>query len=211
MKQNPEFSRAIILSATFVALLWLIEGCDRLFNLELYRFGVFPRDVSGLAGILFGPLLHGSWGHLIANSSTLLVLVTVLLFAYPRSARWMLLLTWLGSGLGVWLFARASYHFGASGLTHGMMFYIFVSGILRHDRQSIALSMIVFFLYGSMVWGIFPQEQGISYETHFFGALCGVVTAFLFRNLDPLLPEKHYDWEDEESDEEKPGSDPGFP
>lgn len=202
MARNPKFRRAVIISTAFVALLWLIEGCDRLFNLELYRFAVSPREVIGLTGILFAPLLHGGWGHLIANSFTLVILGTVLQFAYPRSARWMLLLTWLGSGLGVWLFAAHSYHIGASGLTYGMMFYIFVSGILRRDRQSIALSMIVFFVYGSMIWGVFPQEQGISYETHFFGALFGIISAFIFRHLDPLLPEKHYDWEDEESEGE---------
>lgn len=208
MIRNPEFRRAIIYSTAFVALLWLIEGGDRLLGLGLSRFGVNPRDISGLTGILFAPLLHGSWGHLIVNSFTLLVLGAVLLFAYPRSAYWMLLFTWLGSGLGVWLFARESYHFGASGLTHGIMFYIFVSGILRRDRQSIAFSMIVFFLYGSMVWGIFPQQPGISYETHFFGALFGVIAAFLFSNMDPLIPEKHYDWEGEEYEESEAGARP---
>ncbi len=179
-------------------MLCLIELLDRALQLDLYRFGVYPRSLVELPNILSAPLLHGSWHHLISNSFTLLVLLTTLLYAYPRSALPALLLIYLGSGLGVWLFARESYHFGASGLNHGMMFYIFVSGILRRDRLSIALAMVVFFLYGSMIWSIFPQEPDISYESHFFGAVTGVLGAFLFSRRDPPPPKKHYDWEDVE-------------
>ena len=117
------------------------------------------------------------------------------------------MLVYIGSGIGVWLFARHSYHFGASGLTHGMMFFIFTTGILRADRLSIALSMIVFFLFGGMVWTIFPQEPGISYESHFFGAVCGVLAAFLFRDRDPRPPEKKYSWEDEDDEDDEDSND----
>jgi membrane associated rhomboid family serine protease len=79
-----------------------------------------------------------------------------------------------------------------------MMFFIFTSGILRRDRLAIALALIVFLLYGGMVWSIFPQEAGISYESHFFGAASGVLAAFLFRRLEPLPLEKHYAWQDED-------------
>ena len=187
-----------MVTAGFVLLLWLIEVLDLLFGLDLARLGVYPREPLGLAGILAAPLVHGSWLHLVSNSFALLVLGSVLLYGYPRTALPLVVLTWLGSGLGVWLFGRASYHFGASGLTHGLMFFIFVSGILRHDRLSIALSMIVFFLYGGMVWTVFPTEPGVSFESHFFGALMGLVGAFLFFGRDPLPPEKHYDWEGED-------------
>ena len=101
-----------------------------------------------------------------------------------------------------WLLARQSYHFGASGLTHGIMFFIFTIGILRRDRLSIALAMIVFFVYGGMIWSIFPQEPGISYESHFFGAMIGVLAAFLFRDHDPSLPAKEYQWENEDPEDE---------
>jgi membrane associated rhomboid family serine protease len=194
----PAFRNSAMVALIFIALLWLIELLDRVFDLQLYRFGVLPHSPEGLGGILFAPLIHGSWSHLLSNSFALLILLTALLYGYPRSSRPALALVYAGSGLGVWLFARESYHFGASGLTHGMMFYIFTAGILRRDRLSIALSLIVFFIYGSMIWSIFPQEPGISYESHFFGAACGVLAALLFALRDPPPAEKHYEWEDEE-------------
>jgi membrane associated rhomboid family serine protease len=204
---KADFRHAIAPPAVFVLLLWLLELLDLSFGLNLSRLGVYPRELQGLPGVLAAPLIHGSWHHLISNSFALLVLGTVLLYGYPRTALALLVLVWLGSGIGVWLFARGSYHFGASGLTHGLMFFIFVSGILRHDRLSIALSMIIFFLYGGMVWTVFPTGPGVSFESHFFGAVMGVTGAFLFFGRDPLPPEKHYDWEDDDGpDDGEPGT-----
>ncbi len=193
------FRRAVFSVVIFIGALWIIELADSLFHLDLAHLGVYPREPVGLRGVLFAPLIHGTWGHLISNSISLAVLGVVLLYGYPRSKGYVLLLIYLGSGLGVWLFARSSFHFGSSGLTHGMMFFIFTSGILRRDKLSIALAMIVFFLYGGMIWTIFPNEPGVSYESHFFGALMGLIAAFLFRNRDPLLPVKTYDWEGEDA------------
>ena len=200
---NTPLNRGVLIAATMIVVLCLIEFIDRSLQLDLFRFGVYPRSLAELPNILTAPLLHGSWYHLISNSFTLLVLLTTLWYAYPRSALPALLLIYVASGIGVWLFARESYHYGASGLNHGMMFYIFVSGILRRDRLSIALSMIVFFLYGSMIWSIFPQEPGISYESHFFGAATGVLGAFLFSRRDPMPEKKHYDWEGDESEDDE--------
>jgi membrane associated rhomboid family serine protease len=206
---QPAFRKAVLPVLACVLLLWLIEAFDRGLHLSLERLGVYPRTAAGLAGVLFAPLIHGSWSHLLSNSFALLILGTGLRYGYPRAAGPVLVLVYLLSGLGVWCLGRESYHIGASGLTHGMMFFIFTTGILRRDRLSIALSLIAFFLYGGMVWSIFPQEPGISFETHFFGAASGVLAAFLFRRLDPLPPEKHYDWEDEtEADTEQKESPP---
>ena len=206
---QPAFRKAVLPVMACVLLLWLIEAFDRGLHLSLERLGVYPRTAAGLAGVLFAPLIHGSWSHLLSNSFALLILGTGLRYGYPRAAGPVLVLVYLLSGLGVWCLGRESYHIGASGLTHGMMFFIFTTGILRRDRLSIALSLIAFFLYGGMVWSIFPQEPGISFETHFFGAASGVLAAFLFRRLDPLPPEKHYDWEDEtEADTEQEESPP---
>ncbi|MGB5259726.1 MAG: rhomboid family intramembrane serine protease [Gammaproteobacteria bacterium] len=195
---NIPLARCSMIAITVVVVMCLIELLDRSLHLELFRYGVYPRSLPELANILAAPLVHGSWYHLLSNSFTLLVLLTMLLYAYPRSALAALVLIYIGSGTGVWLFARESYHYGASGLNHGLMFYLFTSGILRRDRLSIALAMIVFFLYGSMIWTIFPQEPGISYESHFFGAATGLLGAFLFSRRDPLPATKHYDWEDDE-------------
>jgi membrane associated rhomboid family serine protease len=199
---KTRFKQSLFITVAFVTLLFGIELLDRSLPLQLHRFGVYPLDPTGLRGVLFAPLIHGSWYHLLSNSFALLVLGTALLYGYPRAAKPVLALVYIGSGIGVWLFARHSYHFGASGLTHGMMFFIFTTGILRRDKLSIALSLIVFLLYGNMVWSIFPQEPGISYESHFFGAVTGVLAAFLFRDHDPAPPVKTYDWEGEEPENE---------
>ncbi|MFH0351648.1 MAG: rhomboid family intramembrane serine protease, partial [Chromatiales bacterium] len=131
----------------------------------------------------------------------LFVLGTAIVYVYPRSARIAVPVILLGSGLGVWLFGRPSYHIGASGLAHGLMFFLFALGVLRWDRPAMALSMLVFFLYGGMVWGIFPQEPGGSFESHVFGAVTGLALAFLLRHYDPPPPEKKYDWEGEGEDD----------
>jgi len=200
MKKKPGFKQALLIALAFVILLWLIEILDRALDLNLYHLGVYPREPAGLFGILYAPLIHSSWNHLLSNSFALLVLGTALVYGYPRSTMPVFLMVYFCSGICTWLFARQSYHIGASGLAHGMMFFIFTIGILRRDRLSVALAMIVFFVYGGMIWSIFPQEPRISYESHFFGAVIGVIAAFLFKNHDPSLPEKEYQWEHEEAE-----------
>jgi membrane associated rhomboid family serine protease len=167
-------------------------------GVDLTTFGVYPRSLSGLLGIPVAPFIHGSVAHLFSNSLPLILLGTALLYGYPKSARIVLPVLFLGTGLGVWLFGRESYHIGASGLTFGIMFFVFVVGALRWDRRAIALSCAVFFLYGGMVWGVFPGDPQVSYEAHASGALLGVVLAVLLRKLDPPARAKRYSWEDEE-------------
>jgi membrane associated rhomboid family serine protease len=160
--------------------------------------GVVPRHAGGLIGILTAPFAHASFEHLMSNTLPLAMLTLLILYVYPRAARFALPLIWIGSGLGVWLFARESTHIGASGITHGFMFFLFVAGLLRRDRLAVVTSLVVFFLYGSMLMTILPREEHISFEYHFFGALFGVIAAIAFRRLDPLPPRKRYSWEDED-------------
>lgn len=204
MHHKISLGNAVFAAGCVVGFLWIIWFCDVMFSLDLYRFGVYPRETHGLKGVLLGPLIHGSFEHLFANTLPLFILGTGFLYTYPKSARIGFPVIFLGSGLSVWLLARESYHFGASGLTHGLMFFLFVAGVLRRDRQSIALSMLVFFLYGGMIWSIFPQEPGISFESHFFGAMIGLALAIFLRKHDPAPPRKRYDWEDEEQGDEDP-------
>ncbi len=194
--------QAAIVAACFVGIIWLIWLLDLTFGLQLGRFGVFPREADGLVGIVAGPLIHSSFEHVFSNTLPLLILGSAFLYAYPKSARVGIPAIYAGSGLGVWLFARSSYHIGASGLTYGMMFFLFTLGILRRDRLSIAISLTVFFLYGSMVWGILPIKAGISFESHLSGAIIGTVCAILLRSCDPVPAEKRYDWEHEPQDGE---------
>jgi membrane associated rhomboid family serine protease len=191
---------AFRLAITFALLLWAVKTIEVTFQLALVQYGIYPLEPSTLTGILSAPFIHGSWSHLFSNTLPVVILGTALLYGYPRSALPVIATVWIATGLSVWLFARGAYHIGASGLTFGVMFFLFVIGILRWDKQAIALSMIIFFLYGSMIWGIFPSDPGVSYESHFFGAAVGVLLAFLLKNRDPIPEEKKYSWEEETDD-----------
>ncbi len=204
MKRDDDGRRlrsAFTLALSFAVLLWAIELADWALGLDLVRHGIYPRRLSALDGIVWAPLIHGTWSHLFANTGPILVLGTALLYGYPRSAKWVLPTVYIGSGLGVWLFARASHHIGASGLTFGVMFFVLTIGILRWDRLAIALAMLVIFLYGGTLWGILPSGRGVSFESHLFGALVGVALAFALKHHDPPPPEKRYSWEDEDQQE----------
>ena len=186
----------------FVALIWLIQLLNWGLDLELERFGVRPRELAGLPGILLAPLLHGSFVHLGANSLPLLVLGTGMLYLYPSSSLKVIPAVYLGPGIAVWLFGRASVHIGASGLVYGLVSYIFAAGVIRRDRRAIAASLLVCFLYGTLAWGVLPIQPGVSWETHLAAALIGLVLAVALRRLD-IPPRKRYAWEDEQDEYEE--------
>lgn len=178
--------------------IWVAWLAAQWLDWPLNDLGIEPRHWSGLIGILTAPLMHASFEHLMANTLPLIMLATLVLYAYPLAARIALPMIWLVSGMGVWLLARTSVHVGASGITHGLMFFLFFIGLLRRDRLAITISLVVFFLYGSMVMTVLPREPGISFEYHLTGALSGIWAAFLLRNRDPEPPRKRYSWEDED-------------
>lgn len=189
--------RAVVASWLGIALLWLCFGLQQTFDWTF--LAVTPQSPEGLLGLLTAPLLHGSFKHILANSGALALLGTLAGVVYPKATLRTLPLLWLGSGLGAWLLGQPdSHHLGASGISHGLGFLIFVLGLLRRDRASIATGMIAFFLYGSMLLTVFPREAGVSWESHLGGALAGILAAFLFRRSDPLPARKKYSWELEE-------------
>jgi membrane associated rhomboid family serine protease len=200
-RARANFRLAFKIALGFVALIWLIDILNWALDLELRRFGVRPRQFAGLPGILLAPLLHGGPVHLAANSLPLLVLGTGVLYLYPNSALTVLPAIYLGPGLAVWLFAGGGIHIGSSGLVYGLAGYIFVAGVIRLDRRAIAASLLVSFLYGSLVWGVLPIQPGVSWESHLSGALIGLALAIALRRLD-IPPRKHYSWEGET---EEPG------
>ena len=200
-KDSFHLKRSFNIVATFTIALWLIKIVEALIGTRLYKYGILPGQLSGLMGVVWAPLIHSSFSHLFANTAPLLILGTALLYGYPKSAKIVVPAIYIGTGLGVWLFARQTYHIGASGLTFGFMFFVFTIGAIRWDRRAIALSMVVFLLYGGMIWGIFPNEPGISYESHFFGAMIGIILAILLRNYDPNIAEKEYNWEEDDEDD----------
>lgn len=206
-RARANFRLAARIALGFVALIWLIQVLNWALDLDLGRFGVRPREFAGLPGILLAPLLHGGFAHLLTNTLPLLVLGTGMLYLYPNSALKVIPAVYLGPGIAVWLFAKASsVHVGASGLIYGLVSYIFVAGVIRRDRRAIAASLLVAFLYGSLVWGILPIEPGVSWETHLAAAMIGLALAIALRHLD-IPPRKRYDWEDEAEETREPGDD----
>ena len=199
-RSRASFRLAAKIALCFVGLIWAIELLDGALGLQLGRFGVRPREIVGLAGILFAPLLHGGFAHLAANTVPILVLGTGMLFLYPSSAFRVIPLIYLGPGVAVWLFGKpSSVHVGASGLVYGLFAYIFVAGVIRRDRRAIAATLLVAFLYGSLVWGVLPYKPGVSWETHLAAALIGFALALVTRHRD-VPPRKRYEWEDEQAE-----------
>jgi len=191
---------AFVIALSFALLLWAVKLAEYFGGFDFTQFGIYPRQVGGLAGVAFSPFIHGSFAHLFANTAPIIVIGTMLLYGYPRAAKVLLPVVYLGSGVAVWLFAREAYHIGASGLAFGMLFFVLTVGILRWDRRAIALSLVVFFLYGGMIWGVLPVAREVSFESHLSGALIGIVLAFLLRHRDPEPPRQQYSWEREEEE-----------
>jgi membrane associated rhomboid family serine protease len=190
------FRKALTFWLAFVGLLWVIEIANGALGLHLGRFGVAPREPSGLIGVLAAPLLHGGLEHLLANSVPLVVLGTAMFHLYPSCVRIVMPAIWLLPGIAVWLFARGGVHVGSSGLIYGLLAFVFTSGMLRRDRRAIAASLLAAFLYGSMVWGVLPIKAGVSWETHLAAAVVGLIASLALRQLDQP-PRRRYSWEGE--------------
>lgn len=192
--------------AIFVLVIWFIKIIDVLLGLDFRSWGVYPRDLTGLRGIIFYPLLHGDareegfqlfghFDHVFSNTIPLLVLGFLLFYSYRKVAFKVWSAIWLISGVGVWAFARSSIHIGASGLVYGLAFFVFFSGVFRKDVKSIALALLVAFFYGGLIWGVLPLQTGVSWEGHLFGGLAGTFLAWLYRDVGK--EEKTYSWMNE--------------
>ncbi len=188
----PETSRPrgrVVQSAisigSFVALLWIIELVDTILGNGLDQFGVRPRSVDGLVGIVFAPLLHGGWQHLLANTGPLLVLGFVGLLSGASTWWRATAVIWVVSGVGAWLLgAPNSVHIGASGLVFGWVVYLIVRGVFTRSLLQILVGVGVLLAYGGVLWGVLPGQQGISWQMHLFGAAGGVVAALLLHKRD---------------------------
>ncbi len=203
-RAQSSFMLAVKLAMGFVLLLWSLHVLQVLTGIDLTKFGLRPREGSGLVGVLTTPLLHGNLGHLLSNSMPLFIGGVAILFLYPNAAFRVLPMLYLGSSALAWTFARPTIHIGASGLVYGILSFVFVAGILRRDLRSVGASLLISFLYGSMVWGVFPLLPWMSWELHASGCLLGVILAWRYRHWD-LPPLKIYDWELEDDEDEEPG------
>jgi len=186
---------------------WVVFFYDLIYEWNLNSFGLQPQKTEGIIGIFTMPFLHGNFDHLLANSVPFLVGALLIFHLFPRK-RWLIFLwIWLVSGSFVWLMGDPnSIHVGASGMVYGLIAFLLTSGFVKKSKNLTAVSMLLIFLYGSLIWGIFPEYglligKNISWEGHLGGALTGVVLAFVYRKFGPE-DDKFFEDEDEDDDDD---------
>lgn len=195
MSMNDEnqlkISKSIFLiPVAYVVAIWFIYWVEIYFSFNFNKFGVYPRTLKGFRGVFFTHFIHSNTSHLFNNSIPLFVLLTSLFYFYKDLALKILLFGGFFTGCLTWIIARDSYHIGASGIVYVLFSFIFFSGIIRKHFRLVALSLIIIFLYGSMIWYVFPIKEGMSWEGHLSGFLVGLIFAFIFRKKG-IIKEEH--------------------
>ena len=203
MQTNEQFkfSNGVVLAPLLAILaIWTVFWVEVKFGINFNDYGIYPRRLSGLRGVVLSPFIHGSVEHLYNNTIPLAILTAFLFYFYQREALRVLVLGVLLSGLLTWIIARPSYHIGASGIIYVLASFIFFKGVFAKHFRLVALSLIVVFIYGSMLWYIFPVKENISWEGHLAGFVTGFLLALMIKVKVPL--EKKYEWEREDYNEE---------
>lgn len=189
----------------FLALIWGVHFLTIAIDFfsingewEIWRYGVFPRTFYGLRGIVFSPLIHSGFKHLISNSAPVFLLMVMILYFYRRVAFRSILMIYFLSGLAVWIFARQVFHVGASGVVYGLVSFVFWMGLFRRSMKSIILALIVTFLYSGLFLGILPDQKGISWESHLLGGVVGIFVAYWYKEeIEADEEEQPPSWADE--------------
>lgn len=200
------FFQAILKSVIIVSILWVIFLLNDVFGLHWNDYGLVPRDIKGWMGIFTMPFLHGDMSHLFSNSIPLLVLLFSIFYFFYNKSMLILITTFVMSGVLTWFIGIEGVHVGASGIVYALAFFLITISILKRETKLMAFSLIIVFLYGSIVWGFFPQlfpNKHISWEGHLSGAITGIVQAFFFRNEGPVKKIYFEDEEDEDIDSEE--------
>lgn len=194
MKKENQFTASLVFPVLFVAVMWLSFFIEYSFKIDLGFLGVYPRTISGFFGIITAPFVHGDLNHLLSNSLPMIVLGYLLHSSYRPVFYRVYLFGILITGFWVWIGARPSYHIGASGVIYALASFLFFSGLFRKHYRLVALSMLIVFLYGSLIWGVFPFDWKISWESHLFGGISGLLIAIHFRKEKVVIPRK-YSWD----------------
>jgi membrane associated rhomboid family serine protease len=184
MKTNTQLkfsTQVLLVPFLFIFLIWFVYWVEIQFSYNFTRAGILPRNLSGLKGVLFSPFIHSDTNHLFNNSIPLFVLLSFLIYFYRAVYIKVLFFGGLLSGLLTWVIAREAFHIGASGIVYLLFSFVFFSGIIKKQFQLVAVSLIVIFLYGSMVWYVFPIKEGISWEGHLSGFVVGLIFAYIFK------------------------------
>ncbi|MET0199106.1 MAG: rhomboid family intramembrane serine protease [Rhodococcus fascians] len=178
--KRPLWQSAAMYTGGFVLLLWVVEVVDVLSGSRVETAGINPRTSDGLWGVLFAPVLHDDWAHLIANTVPIAVLGFLVLLSGIGRGLAATGVIWVIAGVGTWLIGGSnSNHIGASSLVFGFLAYLLVRGFFTRNLGQLAIGVVVFVLYGSALWGVLPSTPGVSWQGHLFGAVGGVVAAWL--------------------------------
>jgi membrane associated rhomboid family serine protease len=189
------FRYSLVLALVLVLPMFGIKLIEVVEHLSFARWGIYPRTIMGLRGIIIAPFIHGDWTHLWSNLTSFMALGTALFYFYKDLSFRVLAIIYLFSGAFVWFIGRETYHIGSSGVVYGLAAFLFFSGIIRQYIPLMAISLIVAFYYGSMVWGIFPLHIDLPYswEAHLGGTIGGILAAVALRNSGPKKPVKKWD------------------
>jgi len=197
------FFHSILKSVIIVAILWVAFLLNDIFGLHWNEYGMHPRKPEGLFGIITMPFLHGDISHIFSNSIPLIVLLFSLFYFFHKKASLILATTWFVVGVLTWVIGTDGVHIGASGIVYALAFFLVAISVIKQETKLMAYSLIIIFLYGSIVWGFFPQlfpDKHISWEGHLAGAITGIILAFFYRSEGP---EKKVYFEEEEEEEEE--------
>lgn len=194
------FRHSLFFPALFVSLFIFVKVIEQVFHLNFVKGGIYPLHAKGLPGIILSPFIHADYNHLISNSLPFVILLFTLIYFYRRISYRIFILIYIISGICVWLGGRESWHIGASGVVYGLASFHFISGLIRSDLRLLTITIIVVFLYGGMIWGIFPLDPGISWESHLWGAVAGAILAIYYQRYK--IRRYRYEWENETDEEE---------
>jgi membrane associated rhomboid family serine protease len=191
LKKQFKIDLHVLFPFIITLILWVIFYCQKEFNLDVKPFGLIPRNFASLTGIVTHFFVHGSFNHILSNTLSFLVLSLLLFTGYRKIAFGVFFNLLLSTGTILWLIGRniengkTVYHIGASGVIFSLFGFLLLSGLIRKNKPQMALSALVIFLYGYLVWGIFPIEKQISWDGHLSGLLGGLIFAFLYSKKEP--------------------------
>lgn len=206
MEEKKKVLNSLYFPVVFLVIIWLVKFYEVAMGVDFIHAGIMPRTVSGLQGILFSPLIHSDWKHLFDNSIPLFLLSFALFYFYRGIAFTIYFFIYFISGMLLWIIGRESYHIGASGIIYGLAAFLFLSGIIRRITHLMAISLLVVFLYGSLIWGLLPYDYKISWEGHLSGAIVGFVLALLYRDRGPEREKPSWELEEEFEEDGSKGS-----
>lgn len=209
MKRDVQrIALAAIIPLFLLFILYILKFLETGMDWDFTKLGVYPMEKRGVFGIFAHPLVHSSFKHLFANTIPFFFLSWCLFYFYRDIAPYIFFTIWIGCGVFTFLIGKPGWHIGASGIIYGLAFFLFFSGLLRKHVPLIAISLLITFLYGGLVWNMFPQfaKETTSWEGHLSGAITGTLCSIAFMKYGPQRPEPFADEEDideEDIDEEE--------